>query len=148
MEQKGLHPLPDGFIWELFEIEPDKTNPEFYCDGDGHSLVGIIKDTLSGNQIYFYCDGEMRINYLDRRAIYSDQLPSIGINNDHDLMKIGDIEAYDIINNPWFDLYFQSEGNADYEHMDVVHFNVIEEGVPVAIELLKQARTGLVYDGH
>lgn len=125
-----------------FKINPgqlvkNQSDPAFYCEGYGHTYVASITDNTNGNTINIYCDGEMRINYVDseadtHRLNHCGDLFDHNINTDKDLAKI-DIDNWAM--NPWFDMYLGDEW------LDSVHFDVIQEGFPVARDLLIQMRS-------
>jgi hypothetical protein len=132
--------LPSGYEWDYGLLEAGKANPEFYCEGYGHTHVSTLKDLLNGNEIYFYCDGEMRINYLDTNVRDCSRLLDIGIKNDSDIERAQFDQNYDFINNPWFDCYLVKPGDSEPEWLDIVHFDIINEGIPSAIFVLEELR--------
>lgn len=141
--------VPSGYQWDHGLLEAGKTNPEFYCEGYGHTEVAMIRDLSNGNEIHFYCDGEMRINYLDTNARDCSRLSDIGIENDSDLQRVQFNQDYDFVNNPWFDCYLTKPGDNESEWLDIVHFDIIREGIPAAIFVFEELRNkGNGWDEH
>lgn len=114
----------------------ESRDPVFYCDGYGHAHVLTVLDKETGNEVRIYCDGEMRINLGDYILRNSDDLTKHGILTEQDLEKVGQ-DAW--VNNPWFDMYLYT-ALEDGSHMNFVHFDALEEGVPMAILLLLEVR--------
>jgi hypothetical protein len=110
-------------------LEDGKSDPVFYCDGYGHTFVASITDKKTGLTLEFYCDGDMDIRHPDFRARYSSELDIIGVHSDKDLSKI---EPEWWVNNPWFDIY-EVLPNGETQPLDMVHFDIQEEGIPYAI---------------
>lgn len=141
VDSKEIQELQKEF-GEEFTIDPgqlvkNQSDPAFYCEGYGHTYVASITDNTNGNTINIYCDGEMRVNYEDEngninRITHCGDLLDYGFHTDKDLAKL-DPDCWAM--NPWFDMY------CDNEWVDSVHFDVLEEGFPIARDLLLQMRS-------
>lgn len=136
VDSKEIQELQKEFGGE-FTIDPgqlvkNQSDPAFYCEGYGHSFVASITDNTNNNTINIFCDGEMRINYEDEygdinRINNCSDLLGYSINTEQDLAKINP-DFW--VMNPWFDLYLGDEW------LDVVHFDAIKEGFPIAKDIL------------
>jgi len=90
----------------------------FYVDGPGATVVWSKPD----NDLYVVSCGEMRIHLGDDVIRNTDQLEKAGITTDKQLMAI---DVDDWVNNPWFELWSQSDtrygGEPYFDLDDAIH---------------------------
>ena len=115
----------------------DRRDPAFYCDGYGHTWVASIKELHSKYVANIYCNGEMKIDLDENtRVRYTSDLLDNGINTDEKLFNTNP-DSWHM--NPWFDIYMERLNGYTDVHMDAVHFDVIKEGINLAVVCIRQA---------
>jgi hypothetical protein len=98
--------MPNGFEFEALDtdiLRDEYQEAEWYRPHENNHQVAAVRcgDLVATIE----AAGEMRISNGDRVVRYSDELPTIGITNDDDVSEAYLSGDYEIVNNPWFEVW-------------------------------------------
>jgi hypothetical protein len=128
--------LPEGYEIEI--LDSDATNPykqeaEWYRFNPNSDRVIVIKNGDIVATIEATGDMDIRQKNSSNWVRYSDDLIDFGITNDKQLMACYDSEDYEVVNNPWFEVWIGD----DYSEPC---FGLMEEAVPMAVFMIEEKR--------
>lgn len=118
--------------WHTDDLrEQGRDYPEWYADETPwrHNLICSV--SYRDRMIQVFCDGNMDIRSFKDGEVYAtaripDQLGSLNIHNDDDIVNSMDGDLVVAYENPWFDLYAEYEPTGTAWHMDCVSTTLTE----------------------